>query len=80
MKVVLHIDRLVLRGVAAQERDALVAHLRRTLEVELSKPGVAARLAVQGDRDALRSRFVSQTPAAAGGRAAAVAIAKGLAP
>jgi hypothetical protein len=78
VKLVLHIDRLVLRGVSAPERDALVASLRSALMVELARPGVAARLAAQNDRAALQVHIAPQTQARALGRAAAVGIVQGV--
>ena len=39
-RIVLHIDRLVLRGVSAAERDAVVETLRRSLEETLARGGL----------------------------------------
>lgn len=81
MKVVLHIDRLVLRGVPADERDALASGLRSALERELSRPGVAAQLVERGSRAVLSGRIApqrrAQSPSAALGYAAAQVIVGG---
>lgn len=61
MKLVLHIDRLVLRGVAAPERDALVAALHTALVHEFAQPGAAERWAASPSRDRVQASF---TPAA----------------
>jgi hypothetical protein len=50
-RVILHIDRLVLRGVAAEQRNALVAALRDELGRRLADPAY---------RDALASRHVAR--------------------
>ncbi len=60
MKVVLHIDRLVLHGVAPAERDALVAALHAALQHGFAQPGVAERWAASPSRDRNRHNF---TPA-----------------
>lgn len=79
-RIVLHIDRLVLRGVAHEQRDAVVAGLLRSIEAELSAPGMARELAAAGPRAVVRARFA--TPAAPGalGQAAAVTLARSLKP
>jgi hypothetical protein len=61
VKLVLHIDRLVLRGVAVAERDALVASLHTALAHEFAQPGAAERWAASPSRDRVQERF---TPAA----------------
>lgn len=48
-RVILHIDRLVLRGVAPEQRDALVRALRQELGRRLAEPAY---------REALSSRHV----------------------
>ena len=77
MKLVLHIDRLVLRGVPAAERDAVVASLHAALERELTAPGVAEGLAASGHRDRVRARFAPATGPQALGRDAAQRIVAG---
>jgi hypothetical protein len=44
MKVVLHIDRLALKGFAREDRHAIVAALRQTLARQLAEPGAAVGL------------------------------------
>lgn len=44
MKVMLHIDRLALKGFAREDRHAIVAALRQTLARQLAEPGAAAGL------------------------------------
>ncbi|VTU35480.1 hypothetical protein [Variovorax sp. PBL-E5] len=77
-KVVLHIDRLVLRGVPAAERDAVVAGLKAALAREFALPGVAERLASTGHRDAVRARFAAPAGAQALGRDAGRHMAAGV--
>lgn len=78
MKLVLHIDRLVLRGVPPGRRDALVAELQAALTRELAQPGAAEAWAASGHRAALRLA-VPGGAAAGGGLAtnAAAALAQG---
>jgi hypothetical protein len=47
-KVILHIDRLVLRGISAGDRDAVVHALRETLSRSLAAPGIGTRLTALG--------------------------------
>lgn len=44
MKVVLHIDRLALKGFAREDRHAIVAGLRDALARQFAAPGAAAGL------------------------------------
>ena len=44
MKLVLHIDRLALRGFAREDRHAIVAGLHDALARQLAEPGAAAGL------------------------------------
>lgn len=75
MKLVLHIDRLVLHGVAATEREALVAALHEALVHEFAQPGAAERWAASPSRDRLQAGF---TPAAGQlAQGAAQALARG---
>ena len=45
MKVVLHIDRLALKGFAREDRHAIVAGLRDALARQLAAPGAGAGVA-----------------------------------
>lgn len=45
MKLVLHIDRLALRGFAQADRHAIVEGLRDALALQLAAPGAIERLA-----------------------------------
>lgn len=72
----LHIDRLVLRGVDRAERGRVVAELRQTVARQLAEPGAAERLETIGRRESLRG--VAARPAASVGRSAGEAIARTL--
>ena len=80
-RIVLHVDRLVLRGVADEHRDAVAEALRTSLAAALADPSAVARLRALGHLDALRVPAPSAggdgSPAALG-RAAADAVAGGL--
>ena len=80
-RIVLHVDRLVLRGVAAEHRDAVADALRTRLAAALADPSAVSRLRSLGHLDSLRVPSSSAggdgSPAALG-RAAANAIAGGL--
>lgn len=80
MKLVLHIDSLVLRGVPVAERDAVVASLQASLERELAAPGIAEGLAAGGHRDRVRARFAPAPSPQALGRDAAQHIIAGARP
>jgi hypothetical protein len=67
----LHIGRLVLRGVAPADREAVVQALQAQIERELAEPGVAARLAAAPSRAWLRP---APREAAAGGAADATGL------
>jgi len=71
-RVVLHIDRLVLRGVPAGECEAVVRQLKAALAREFAVPGVADAWAADGHRAQRRTRFAAG--AAALGDAAARAL------
>jgi hypothetical protein len=74
-----HIERLVLRGVAATDRDAVVQALQAEVERQLSQPGVAERLATAPSRPALRpAPRAASTGAQALGNAAAQQLVQGL--
>lgn len=59
-RVVLHIDRLVLHGVPAAERDALVRQFEAALVREFAAPGVADAWVAGGHRAQRRARFAAQ--------------------
>ncbi len=80
MKLVLHIDSLVLRGVPVAERNAVVASLHVALERELAAPGVAEGLAASGHRDRVRAHFAPAPGPQALGRDAAQHIVAGAKP
>lgn len=77
-RVVLHIDRLVLRGVDRGDAPALAAALQGRLEQLIrSDPRLAAQLGRAGDRGRLRPARVSLAPesgAAALGRQVAATV------
>jgi hypothetical protein len=75
-RVVLHIDRLVLRGVPAAQRDALVASMQQNLRRLLAEPGIVTPLRGLGERDRLRSGFAGHGGPAAVGAAAAQALVR----
>lgn len=56
-RVVLHIGRLVLRGVPAAQREALVRQLEAALASEFCAPGVVQSWTASGHRATLRARF-----------------------
>jgi hypothetical protein len=78
MKLVLHIDRLVLRGVPPDQREAVVAGLQAALVREFAQPGVAEQLANAGQRDRVRARFAAPDDAQALGRDAGRHLAEGV--
>lgn len=53
-RVILNIDRLVLRGIPPEQRDALAAGLLEELTRFLFAPGTAERLAGLGDIERLK--------------------------
>jgi hypothetical protein len=76
------IDRLVLRGVTGDRRDALVSALTTELRRRLTAPGAAQALGPSRQRAAIAAGPVSRAPsgsAAALGRSFAGALAAGLA-
>lgn len=83
-RLVLHIDRLVLRGVARADAPAVAAALQgRLAELMRADPQLAAQLAAAGDRSRLRPARVSLVPgsgAAALGRRVAATVAWRLRP
>ena len=84
-RIVLHIDRLVLRGVGAAERDAVVGSLRRSLEETLARGGLleGLREGSSGSRHLASLRIPAFTVAAEAGpkgigRAAGEGVGEGL--
>ncbi|MES2100910.1 MAG: hypothetical protein V4569_13880 [Pseudomonadota bacterium] len=69
-RVVLHIDRLVLRGVPAAQREAVVRQLEAALSREFAAPGVAQAWTASGHRATLRARFEAPSAALLGDTAA----------
>ena len=78
-RVILHIDRLVLRGVAPEQRDALVGALREELGRRLADPafreGLLSRHVARGEAAPLASRHASAENL---GRQSGRLIAKGI--
>ena len=79
-RIVLHIDRLQLRGIAREQRDVVVAALRAELSQAFAQPGVAEQWAVSGHRECVRLRLPQASEPAALGRDAARHIAHGAKP
>jgi hypothetical protein len=80
-RVHLHIDELVLHGVAFEDRRAVAAAIERELARRLAAPGAAERLASIGHLErvpALRVELASGGPAELG-RAAGRGVANALA-
>ncbi|MDN3556275.1 hypothetical protein [Halomonas maura] len=79
-RLVLHIDRLVLRGIDPDDAEAISAGLQAELQRRLAAPAAVDALVEGGDRARLRIQphVVGQAPAS-GGRALGSAIADGLA-
>jgi hypothetical protein len=76
-RIVLVVDRLVLRGVADEHRDVVAEALRTSLAAALADPSAVSRIRALGQLDALRVPAPSAgdgSPAALG-RAAADAVA-----
>jgi len=80
MRVVLHIDRLSLRGVPPEQRDAVVESLREGLTQAFAQPGVAAQWAASGHRERVRGQLPAPAEPASLGRDAARHIAGGAKP
>lgn len=77
-RVVLHIDRLVLRGVDRHDADAVSTALRRALQCWLSQPHAAATLAARNGQAVLRVR-PAPLPAGADATHLAHAVVDGIA-
>lgn len=65
MKLVLHIDRLVLRGVPEEQRDAWVSALQSAFQESLSQPGAADPWSKVGTRERIRVPGFHAEPGAA---------------
>jgi hypothetical protein len=76
MKVVVHIDRLVLQGVEPSQRDAFLAQLNARLASEFARPGVAEAWATTGHRETLRVRESFSAPEGSLGDATATALVR----
>lgn len=78
MKLVLHIDRLVLNGVDPAERAALVRALHAGLERTLAESGAASRVAALQPSAHIRLPALRPQPGQTLGDAAAAALSRGL--
>jgi hypothetical protein len=58
-RVIVHIDRLVLRGVRPADRDAVATSLTRELGASLADRGAATRLAARDDAACVNAGRVS---------------------
>jgi hypothetical protein len=54
-RIVLHIDRLVLRGIAPAEIEAFTAALRQELQSQLATPGMAETLSNVGHQARMKA-------------------------
>jgi hypothetical protein len=80
-RVVVHIDRLALRGVRAEDRETVASALRAELERQLARPDAVRDLAQRGNVARLGLGRVSIVPSATPegvGAQAGRAIARGL--
>ncbi len=76
-RVIVNIDRLVLKGVRFEDRHAIAQGLQEQLTRLLSEPGMAERLVNIGDLPRLRIASVS-IPAERGVRQTGMAVADGI--
>jgi len=78
-RIIVHIDRLVLRGVDPAQRNAVAAALQAELARSLARPGAPQRLAASGGRPRIEAGVhglrAGATPGGIG-RAAGRAIAR----
>jgi hypothetical protein len=82
-RLVLHIDRLVLRGIDRADAAAVAAGLELELRRQLTRAGAEAPLVTGGDRPRVRVgevRVAGGSHAAATGRAVARGIVGGVTP
>jgi hypothetical protein len=77
LRVVLHIDRVSLRGVPREQRDAVIEGLRDGLAQAFTEPGVVQQWAGSGHRERVRGSFAQPAEAASLGEAAAHHLAAG---
>jgi hypothetical protein len=80
-RVLVHIDRLVLKGFAHADRHALAEGLREELARQLTEPGLAVRLASRSRSDRVDAGHVGIGPAGSlrpVGAQIALGIAKGI--
>ncbi len=77
MRVIVNIDRLVLKGVRFEDRHAIAQGLQEQLTRLLSEPGMAERLVNTGDLPMLRIAPVS-IPAERGVRQTGMDLADGI--
>jgi hypothetical protein len=80
LRVVLHIDRVSLRGVPREQREAVVEGLREGLAQAFIQPGVAQQWAGSGHRERVRGSFSQPADAWSLGRDAGRHIAGGREP
>ena len=74
-RILLHIDRLVLRGVDRADAAALSAAIQTELQHRLAERGGAQRIVAAGDRDRIKVGGVRVARGTTTGRAAGQAIA-----
>lgn len=77
-RVTVEIDRLVLRGVDAAHRDALVRGLTVELERVLADPAMRAALARSRSMPVLRLGALRMGPGTGGARRLGVGVARGI--
>ncbi|MBI4000192.1 MAG: hypothetical protein HY348_00205, partial [Nitrospira defluvii] len=61
-RVVVNIDRLVLKGFRYEDRHAIAQGLQEQLQQMLSEPGMAERLSVAGHIPRLRAGQIEMSP------------------
>lgn len=76
-RLVIHIDKLVLRGIDRSDAAAVAAGVQAELQRLLAEPGAASTLIEGGDRYRLKAGTIQSAPAT-GGRALGQAIAGGI--
>ena len=82
-RIVLHIDKLVLRGIDRADAKAVTAGVQAELQRLLREPGTAASLAAGGDRYRVRATpapIALGASAASTGKRIAASIASGVKP
>jgi hypothetical protein len=75
-RVIVHIDRLVLRGIGPADRETVAESLTRELGARFADGGAAARLAARGNSAHVNAGRVGGGSPAAMGRFAARGIAR----